>query len=318
MFFFPYRPDIGLYKIPLFSILVVAVCLAVYTAQYQNERDIYRSAIAFCEAPYEAGFQRALVQLSGRADVDVCLATLLEIHLVHDKDALIDVMAYSIGATPGVVNGGLRDYYAAALRDTYGEFKAQVPEYFTAQLWYAPESWDVGRMFTATVSHGSWLHLIANLIFFFAFAASVEIIVGPLLYLFILSVLALGTHTVYSLVLLGQPDAFPTLGLSGVVMGTLALFSFFAPAANIRCFVWLVVFFRTISIPAWILAAWFIGWDVYAQVSGVGNAGINLIAHLSGAAIGLAIGIVFFRAKKHWAKRLMRSEHAARISRAWR
>lgn len=305
MFFFPYRADINLYKLPFLSIMVSALCLTIYAAQYKNEVEIYQSAIAFCETPYEPGFQRALIRLSGQADVDACLTTLLEIHVAHDKQTLIEQMAGEIGTTPGIAHGDLGDYYAEALRETYRAFDSQAPDFLTSRLWYLPESWNVERMLTAAVSHGSWLHLIGNLFFFFAFAVSVEIIVGSLLYFGILITLALGTHAVYSLALLGQPEALPTLGLSGVIMGTVALFAFFIPRAKIRCFIWLLVFFRRISIPAWILALWYIGWDIYAQVSGAGNAQVNLIAHLSGVAIGLTIGMLFFRAKRHWAKDLI-------------
>jgi membrane associated rhomboid family serine protease len=138
------------------------------------------------------------------------------------------------------------------------------------------------------------------------FAATVEIIVGIVLYLGVFVILAIGTHVVYSLAMIMQVDPLPTLGLSGVIMGMVALFTFFIPTAHIRCFLWLFVFFRRLSIPAWILAAWYIGWDVYSQVSGAGNAGINLVAHLSGAAIGLTLGLLLFREKRHWARGLLR------------
>jgi membrane associated rhomboid family serine protease len=49
-------------------------------------------------------------------------------------------------------------------------------------------------MLSAAVAHASWSHLIGNLIFFFAFAATIEILLGPLLYIGVLVILALGTH----------------------------------------------------------------------------------------------------------------------------
>lgn len=306
MFFFPFRADINLYKVPLLTVFISLLCIAVYYAQYRNEIDVYAKAVKFCERAHRAAFQRTLLQLSGTDDTDNCLDTLLKIHVSQNRKVLIKNLANRLGDTPGVANADLRSYYADALNETYAEFSRSVPPLLTTRLWYAPESWSIDRMLTATLAHGSWWHLIGNLFFFFAFAATIEIILGPLLYLGVFVVLSLGTHTVYSLATLTQLDPLPTLGLSGVIMGTVALFAFFIPTAKIRCFLWLFVFFRRISIPAWILAGWYIGWDVYHQSFGEGNSGVNLVAHLSGAAIGLALGLLFFRAKRHWAAGLVR------------
>ena len=306
MFFFPYRADINLYKIPLLTILISLLCIGIYIAQYRNEVEVYDKAVAFCEQSYTPTFREILIKRSGRADLDECLDTLLKIHISEDRTALIKKIATDVGDTPGVDHADLSEYYVEALNETYREFSQAVPALLTTELWYPPRSWSVDRMLTASVSHGSWLHLIGNLFFFFAFAATVEIIVGLVLYLGVFLTLALGTHVVYSLATIMQIDPAPTLGLSGVIMGMVALFTFFIPTAKIRCFLWLFVFFRRFSIPAWILAAWYIGWDVYSQVSGEGNAGINLVAHLSGAAIGLTLGMALFRGKRHWARGLLR------------
>ena len=308
MFFFPYRADINLYKIPLLTILISLLCIGVYIAQYSNEVEVREKAVAFCEQPFTPAFTEILIKHSGQARVRDCLDTLLEIHLSQDRETLIKKLAASIGATPGVVHADLSEYYAEALDETYREFSRTVPALLTAELWYPPRSWSVDRMLTAAVAHGSWLHLIGNLFFFFAFAATVEIIVGFVLYLGVFIMLALGTHVVYSLATIMQIEPLPTVGLSGVIMGMVALFTFFIPTAKIRCFLWLVVFFRRLSIPAWILAVWYIGWDVYSQVSGDSSAGINLVAHLSGAAIGLTLGMLLFREKRHWARGLIPSK----------
>ena len=306
MFFFPFRADIDLYKIPLLTIVISLLCIAIYYAQYRNEIDVYAKALKFCEQPQTAAFQRALLKLAGTVDTESCLDTLLKIHVSQNRKVLIKNLANRLGDTPGVTNADLKSYYADALNETYDEFSRAVPPLLTTRLWYSPASWSIERMLTATVAHGSWWHLIGNLFFFFAFAATIEIILGPLLYLGVFVALALGTHTVYSLATLTQLDPLPTVGLSGVIMGIVALFAFFIPTAKIRCFLWLFVFFRLISIPAWILAGWYIGWDVYNQFFGEGRSGVNLVAHLSGAAIGLMLGLLFFRAKRHWAAGLVR------------
>ena len=50
------------------------------------------------------------------------------------------------------------------------------------QLWYQPHSWDVWHMITAAFAPVSWGHVTGNLSFFLAFAATVEVILGPTLF----------------------------------------------------------------------------------------------------------------------------------------
>lgn len=302
--FLPYRAQITLYRFPVLTVLVALLCIGIYTAQFLNQRAVFSGVSRFCDTPPERDLAAAIQRIYGTADSRHCARLLVEIYRDPSESAAIQRLAAKAGVTRGVVNGNLDDYYADILRDAYRTFRRDTPANLTARLWYVPQSWNVGRMLTAAVAHGSWGHLVGNLFFFFAFAATIEILLGPVLYLGVLLVLAIGTHATYSLATAIQPDALPTLGLSGVIMGIIALFTYFLPRARIRCFLWLVVIFRRFAVPAWLLAVWFIGWDVYSQMTG-GAGNTNLIAHLSGAALGLLLGVTVFRAKRHWARELI-------------
>lgn len=306
--FFPYRARITLYHFPLFTVLVCLLCIGIFTAQFLNQHSLHKATASFCERQFEREFRQALMRLAGAADGAACTRLMLTIYQAKDDESEIARLARKIGGAPGVSNADQRIYYEDILRDAYRSFRRTAPTNLTARLWYPPRSWNPIRMLSAAVAHGSWGHLIGNLLFFFAFAATIEILLGPVLYLAVLIALALGTHAVYSLATLLQPNALPTLGLSGVVMGIIALFTYFLPRARISCLLWLIIFYRRFALPAWLLATWYIGWDVYAQFTGGGRSQINLIAHLSGAALGLAIGLVFFRAKRHWARELVEEQ----------
>ena len=52
--FFPYRARIALFHLPLLTILVCALCFALYTAQYRNQRALHQSAFQFCEGAKDA------------------------------------------------------------------------------------------------------------------------------------------------------------------------------------------------------------------------------------------------------------------------
>ena len=53
------------------------------------------------------------------------------------------------------------------------------------------------------------------------------------------------------------------------------------------------------------LLAWYIGWDLYSELRGAGDPHVNVVAHLSGAAIGFLLGMTLFRKKRHWAQELV-------------
>lgn len=303
--FFPYRAQIALYRLPLITIVVSLLCVAIYTAQFLNQRALIKSTVTFCERQHDREFQQMLGRVTGAANVKNCVQLMLGLYHAKDEQATLARFTQRVGGVTGVTNADSQSYYSDILRDAYRSYRRGAPTNLTARIWYPPDSWNPLRMLSAAVAHGSWAHLIGNLLFFFAFAATIEILIGPLLYLGVLMTLALGTHTVYSLTMAAQPEALPTVGLSGVVMGVIALFVFFIPHAKIRCFLWLIVFFRRFGLPAWLLATWYIGWDVYSQLTGDGSSRINLVAHLSGAALGFLIGMVFFRAKRHWAQELV-------------
>lgn len=306
--FFPYRARIALDRFPVLTVLVCLLCIGVFTAQFNNQLALHRAAAEFCEGENGLIFLHALKRISGSTEPWECSALMLRLYETKDDKAEIARLVQHAGGTPGVADARLASYYEQALLETYRTFRRSAPVNLTARLSYPPDSWNPMRMLSAAVAHGSWGHVIGNLIFFYAFAATIEILVGPFLYVGVLIVLALGTHSVYSLAMMQDPQALPTVGLSGVVMGIMALFVFFIPRARISCFLWLVVFFRRFALPAWLLAGWYIGWDVYAELTGAGNPGVNLVAHLSGAAIGFSLGVIFFREKRHWARELVQEK----------
>jgi membrane associated rhomboid family serine protease len=303
--FFPYRARIALYRIPVLTILVCLLCLGIFAAQSGNRQDIVQAAAQHCEREDGRGFHQALRRIAGSDDPRTCAALMLTLYQAKDDKAELARVVQHAGTASRLGDERLATYYEQSLLDSYRSFRRAAPANLTARLSYPPDSWNPMRMLSAAVAHASWGHVIGNLFFFYAFAATVEILLGPILYLAVLLVLALGTHTVYSLAMLQNLQALPTVGLSGVVMGMIALFVFFIPWARISCFLWLIVFYRRFALPAWLLASWYIGWDVYALFTREGSTGVNLVAHLSGAAIGFLLGVTFFRQKRNWAQELV-------------
>ena len=225
----------------------------------------------------------ALKDATGEVGADACAYLMLTLYQSDDRQAFLSDVLSSRKKSRGKL-----------IEEQYEKYSQRLSEPLTPRLWYEPQSWNPWKMVTATVSHGSWWHLIGNLYFFFAFAVAVELIVGWWRYLVTIAVIGIATGVAYSLSSLGADDPLPTVGLSGVVMAMMALFTYFLPTGGIRCLLWIVVLFKRLTIPAWILFVWYFGWDVYAVQSG-GKPGVNLIAHVSGGVIGLPMGALFFQ-----------------------
>lgn len=299
MLFVPYRFDLNFNKVPWITILVVLICTGVYTYQFNNETDYLQKTEHFCSSAISRIERMALEKALGDAGPIACVELMHELTFAPDPAATISEYAANSERFAGLSEADSQAYIAQILEDRFESFQLIVPAYQTQKLWYEPRSFNPVTMLTSTFAHGDWMHLIGNLLFFFAFAAAVELIIGSLLFAGVIVVMAFGTSISYSLAMLAVDDPLPTVGLSGVVMGMIAMLAWFLPAARIRCFYWLFVWFGRVAVPAWFLAVVYIGLDVFTLATEEELGGVNLIAHVSGAGIGLLLAVLFFREQKH-------------------
>ena len=295
MIFFPYKVDLDLRSIPLVTLLVCALCIAIFFQQFTRDMAINKAATTYCKQGHQRTFLLVIEKITGGRSVDQCVQTLMTIHNSTDPQQLIADLADQAKHFNSLSIERGRTLISDVLSDKYFEFRRQAPPSLTTQLVYEPGSFDVLHMITAVFSHGSISHLVGNLFFFYAFAASVEIILGSFVFAVLIFVFAIATNTAYSLAVMNDPVIMPTLGLSGVVMAMIALFTFLIPTARIRCFFWFFFIVRIFVVPGWFLALWYIGLDVYHLYTGGGQPNVNIVAHVSGAAFGLIIGLLFFR-----------------------
>jgi len=298
MLFIPYKFDLNLKKVPYLTILVCLLCIGVYTQQYLNEGEFEKRSVYYCNANLSTIDRMAMEKTFGDASPDTCLRLMFELELSGEPETLIKDYADKSEKFAGFSEADSKLYIEDFLLDKYSGYKRSVPALKTKALWYIPDSWNPVTMVTSTFSHGSWDHLIGNLLFFYAFAAAVELVVGSLAFFGVIAAMAFGTNVAYSLAMLSVENPLPTVGLSGVVMGMIAMLTYFLPTAKIRCFYWFLIKIGTIAVSAWLLALVYIGIDLYTLLSQDEMGGINLVAHVSGAFLGFALGFAFFRNQK--------------------
>lgn len=300
MFFMPYRLDANRNGLPFLTLLICLLCTFVYWQQYTADERYFAEIEKFCLKDLSkrevSWLNRVPVNIAGNR----CGVVLETIRAADDGEAEIKRMA---GAVKPIRLFESKQANIAhiekQLRDIYRKFERDVPEHLTSDLAYDPHNLDVVKMVTATFSHGSAMHLAGNLLFFYIFAASVEIVFGGLVFLLFITVSTFGTSLAYSYAMSGVDGALPTVGLSGVVMAAVAALAIMMPTVRIRCFFWFIVIFRIFRVPALLLALWYVGWDVYEMNQQENKSLINYVAHVSGAAIGALFGAwyVVFRSK---------------------
>jgi membrane associated rhomboid family serine protease len=178
-------------------------------------------------------------------------------------------------------------------------YTLQMSNPITANMAYHPDSWNPIRMLSATFAHLGFWHLFGNLVIFMAFAPALEILIGSALrYIAIMLVIALAANIGYSLwTIITAAEPIPTLGFSGVVMGMIGLSAYLMPRARIRVFCWLLVW-KTFFVPAWILAAIYIGFDAWSMFNDSDFGGVNLVAHVAGGLTGYACGLLWLKDRK--------------------
>jgi membrane associated rhomboid family serine protease len=159
---------------------------------------------------------------------------------------------------------------------------------------YDPSTLNPITMVTSVLSHGSFLHIFFNLVFFLAFAPALEALVGSSLkFIGVVVFMIIGTNLVYAIAMGSADYPTPTLGLSGIVSGMMGFAASFMPFARIRTFYYVVV----IPTPVWLVSAYYIGWDIYDLYTRTDHGGVNITVHVAGGIIGVLM-MLFFR-KRH-------------------
>jgi len=123
---------------------------------------------------------------------------------------------------------------------------------------HAPEPWPLGWL-TAMFMHGSWDHILGNMLFLAIFGKNVEDAFGHVRYLALYlagGFVATMTQTLMTLIAGSTADAqVPLLGASGAIAAILGAYFVLYPESRVLTLV--VVFL--VRIPAWVfLGIWFL------------------------------------------------------------
>jgi membrane associated rhomboid family serine protease len=144
---------------------------------------------------------------------------------------------------------------------------------------------------SAMFLHGSWLHLLGNMLFLFVFGNNVEDRFGRIRYL--LFYLACGYAATYGFALT-QPNSQETLvGASGAIAGVLGAYLVLFPRARVISLI-PFLFFLPAQLPAWVvLGSWFVLQYFYFLGPGMAEgSNVAYFAHVVGFLAGVVLTII--------------------------
>ena len=146
---------------------------------------------------------------------------------------------------------------------------------------------------TAMFMHGSWSHIIGNMVFLWAFGPEIEDAMNPLRYaaFYLLGGLAAMTAQVIAT----PASTVPNLGASGAIAGVMGAFLVTYPHDQIRSLLWIFIFVRITFIPAALLiGVWFLLQLLNAgAVATVQTGGVAYLAHVGGFIFGVVTARLF-------------------------
>jgi membrane associated rhomboid family serine protease len=155
-------------------------------------------------------------------------------------------------------------------------------------------------LFSSMFLHGSWMHILGNMLYLWIFGDQIEDLIGH--FKFLLFYLSAGVVGSLAHVFSDPGSIIPSLGASGAIAGVLGAYLIKFPGNRVK----VLVFRNIVMMPAsLVLGAWvvlqFIG---QAQSGATKGGGVAYMAHIGGFLAGIIL-VSIFGAKSSRAKSKM-------------
>jgi membrane associated rhomboid family serine protease len=149
-------------------------------------------------------------------------------------------------------------------------------------------------LLTSMFMHASWMHIIGNMVFLWAFGPEIEDAMGHAR--FLIFYLFGGLVAMLGQVLAAPYSRVPCLGASGAIAAVMGVFIVTFPRDRIRTLLFILIFpIRITLIPAALLIGfWFLIQVLnFGVVANIQTGGVAYIAHIAGFLFGVVIGPLF-------------------------
>jgi membrane associated rhomboid family serine protease len=149
---------------------------------------------------------------------------------------------------------------------------------------------DLHTLLTSMFLHGGWMHIIGNMLFLWIFGDNMEDAFGPLGFLALY--LCAGLAAAGLQVAMDPFSTIPMVGASGAIAGVLGGYLLLFPRARVDVLIILIIFFRILPVPAWIMLGLWFGLQILGGLSTAGaQGGVAFWAHAGGFVAGVALTV---------------------------
>jgi membrane associated rhomboid family serine protease len=158
----------------------------------------------------------------------------------------------------------------------------------------AGRSW--GTLLTAMFLHAGWLHILGNMIFFWAFGPDIEDAMGR--FRFLSFYLIGGVLAMAAQVAAVPASRVPNLGASGAIAAVMGAFIVTYPRDRIKTALFFLLFVRITYIPAVLLIGIWFAMQLFSAGSVAGHVqtgGVAYLAHVGGFLFGAITGRLWIR-----------------------
>lgn len=146
-------------------------------------------------------------------------------------------------------------------------------------------------LLTAMFMHGSWMHLLGNMLYLFIFGDNLEHRLGWKRYLifYLLTGIIASLSHVLSTYFLQQSTITPSLGASGAISGVLGGYMLLFPKLKVKA----IFLYQIIVIPAALALGIWIAFQIVSGMLSGGGGGVAYAAHIGGFVAGLLLIKIF-------------------------
>ncbi len=163
-----------------------------------------------------------------------------------------------------------------------------------------PAHFSTPTLVTSMFLHGSWSHIIGNMLYLWIFGDNVEDRMGHAR--FVAFYLLCGFVAAYGQIAMAPTSTLPTIGASGAIAGVMGAYLVLYPHSRVLTIITLVIFWEVVEVPAiFLLGFWFVmqlfSAGAIAATANAQSGGVAFAAHVAGFVAG-AIGVFLFRKRE--------------------
>lgn len=147
-------------------------------------------------------------------------------------------------------------------------------------------------LITSQFLHAGFGHIFGNMLFLWIFGDNLEDQFGH--FGFLAFYLLCGLAAAAAQILPAPQSHVPMVGASGAIAGVMGGYLLLFPRARVDVLIILVVFFRVISVPAWLMLGVWFAIQIVSGLGDAGTAGVAYWAHAGGFTAGILMTLRFW------------------------